>query len=46
MKLEQKSLKILVGFVGDLKTLKFPSETKWPLVSYFDGRSFKLYFVG
>ena len=51
MKLEQKSSKILVGFLGDLKTIKFHSETKWPLafyfsVSYFDGQSFKLYFVG
>ena len=32
MKLGQKSVKSLVGFLGDLKTLKFHSEINWPLV--------------
>ena len=32
MKLGQKSVKNLVGFLGDLKTPKFHSEINWPLV--------------
>ena len=32
MKLWQKSVKDLVGFLGDLKTPKFHSEINWPLV--------------
>ena len=32
MKLGQKSVKNLVGFLGDLKTLKFHSEINWPLI--------------
>ena len=31
MKLEQKFVKNLVGFLGDLRTPKFHSEIKWPL---------------
>ena len=31
MKLGQKSVKNLVGFLGDLKTPKFHSEINWPL---------------
>ena len=33
MKLEQKSVKNLVGFLGDLKTPKFHSEINRPLES-------------
>ena len=32
MKLGQKSVKNLVGFLGDLKTPKFHSEINWPLI--------------
>ena len=31
MKLEQKSVKNLVGFLGDLKTPKFHSKINWSL---------------
>ena len=34
MKLVQKSIKNLVGFLGDLKTPKFHSEINWPLVFF------------
>ena len=33
MKLGQKSVKSLVGFLWDLKTWKFHSEINWPLES-------------
>ena len=35
MKLRQKSIKNLVGFLGDLKTPKFHSEISRPLISRF-----------
>ena len=34
MKLGQKSVKTLVGFLGDLKTPKIHSEINWPLVGW------------
>ena len=33
VKLGQKSVKILVGFLGDLKTPKFHYEINWPLIN-------------
>ena len=36
MKVGQKSVKSLVGFLGDLKTPKFQSEINWPLIKDVD----------
>jgi hypothetical protein len=41
MKLGQKSVKNLVGFLGDLKTPKFHSETNGPLAQQLKLRTLK-----